>query len=164
MRNKRLLRISIMIVLAFIVISCSPPVTKDAYLEKFGAFIKRVEKNYRDYKKRDWEWANARFEKFSKTWYDQFRDQLSIDEKIKVAGMVLEYESFKELDKTGNFYKKYLKRDIEAAQEDMKEYMEKDFSKDLDKFIEGAREIGDSALRVLDDISTELKKKRENRD
>ena len=139
--------------------SCLAPANKEAYLKKFENFVNRIEKNSGDYNDQDWKWADNQFEKYRSTWYDEFRDDLTAEEKLNVAGLVLKYQSLKGKGKLKGVYKKYIREDLEKTKKNVREYMDKNLDKDVDELIKGAKEIGDSALKAIEDITNDLKKK-----
>jgi len=146
-------------VLLCVVISCNVvPTTKDEYLKGFESFIDRVKSNYRDYSQNDWKWADGRFEKYASEWYSRFSKDLTELEKLKIAGWIVEYESFKGGSKLRDFYRKHIKNEVDSAGKEIKDYFRKDFEIDVSNAVEGAKEIGDSAIKVLGDIAKGLKK------
>ncbi len=140
--------------------SCSEPGTKEAYMKGFEKFIERVKTNYRNYNQNDWKWADLRFEKFNSEWFNHFKEELSAGEKLKVAAWVVEYEAMKGSDSIRDFYRKNISSEVDKTGQEVKEYLRDDLGKDLSQAAKGAKEIGDSAIKVLDDIARELRKKR----
>lgn len=156
MKNKIL--ISLIILSSVLgIASCMAPVNKDTYLERFTRFVDNVRQNYRNYNAEDWEYADKRFNKFSKEWHDQFRDDLSIQEELKVGGLIVQYNSYKSTAKIKNFYNDELKEDVDKLKEEIQYYIDNDMDEDLEKLKEGAREIGDSTLRAVEEIIRKIK-------
>jgi len=162
MKNKFAITIPTFTLIVFLAFSCLAPGTKESYLQGFEKFIDRVKMNYRDYSNNDWKWADSKFEKYASEWYKDFRNELSEVEKLKVAGWIVEYESLRGRDKFRDLFNKFIKEDVGNARKDVEKYFKKDFDSDLSEAVEGAKEIGDSALKVLGDIARELKKKRKD--
>lgn len=72
------------LVLAFLMVACAPS-TKQDYLEEYKAFIEEVSENASSYSESDWEDKTAEFEKFSKEWYEKFKEELSLGEQMQVT-------------------------------------------------------------------------------
>jgi hypothetical protein len=151
------------IIFSFLVIcsltTCVIPTTKETYLKNFERFVSDVEKNGEKFSLSDWRWANKRFSKYSGEWYKDFQDDLKMEEKLRVTGLKTRYMVAKDNSKLGQFMNEELGKDLERMTEDVKEYMKKDFSRDIQEISKGAREIGDSALKVIEDVKKEVKKK-----
>ncbi len=131
--------------------SCQKPETKDEYLNKFKNFIERVDKYHEDYTKNDWEWADERFKLYSVDWYDEFKDDLTTEEKIEVIALKLEYRSMKEPSAISDLLNN-LKDEENEIKQKLDEYLKKDFDEDIEELMDGMIEIGDSAVKVIEDI------------
>jgi hypothetical protein len=138
--------------------SCTPT-TKDSYLMRFERFVDSVKLNYKNYNKRDWKYADERFKRFSKEWYEQFKNELSAGEEIKVAALITRYQSYKGINKLREFYDDVFKEDSNKVKAKIKYYIDNNMDEDLEKLKQGAKEIGDSTLKVVNDIIKELDKK-----
>jgi hypothetical protein len=151
------------ILFSFVVIcsltTCVIPTTKETYLKNFERFVSDVEKNGEKFSLSDWRWANKRFSKYSEEWYKDFQDDLKMEEKLRITGLKTRYMVAKGNSRLGQFMNDELGKDLERMTEDVKEYMKKDFSRDIQEISKGAREIGDSALKVIEDVKKEVKKK-----
>jgi hypothetical protein len=139
--------------------TCFIPTSKESYLKNFERFVSDVEKNGEKFTVSDWRWANKRFSKYCGEWFENFRNDLKMEEKIKVTGLKTRYTIAKSSSRIGQLMDNDLGKDLERVTDDVKEYMKKDFSKDIQEISKGAREIGDSALKVIEDVKKEVKKK-----
>jgi hypothetical protein len=139
--------------------TCVIPTTKENYLKNFERFVSDVEKNGEKFSLSDWKWANKRFRKYSAEWYENFQNDLKMEEKMQVTELKTRYMVAKGNSKLGRFMNMELGKDLERMTEDVKEYMQKDFSRDIREISKGAREIGDSALKVIEEVKKEVKKK-----
>jgi len=139
--------------------TCVIPTTKETYLKNFERFVKDVEKNGEKFTISDWRWANRRFSRYSGEWYENFQDDLKMEEKVQVTGLKTRYMIAKGNSKLGRFMNKEMGKDLERLKDDVREYMKKDFSKDIREISKGAREIGDSAKKVIEEVKKEVKKK-----
>jgi hypothetical protein len=151
------------IIFSFLVIlsltTCVIPTTKETYLKNFERFVKDVEKNGEKFTFSDWRWANQRFSKYSGEWYENFQDDLKMEEKIQVTGLKTRYIVAKGNSNFGRFMNKEMGKDLEKLKDGVQEYMEKDFPKDIQEISRGAREIGDSAKKVIEEVKKEVQKK-----
>jgi hypothetical protein len=155
-------KIFLFLFLIFSFSSCMVPDTKKSYLHNFGRFVKDVEKNNSKFTKTDWKWANRRFSKYSVEWYEKFRDDLKMEEKIEVSVLRTRYLIVKESSKTGRNINDDLDMQFEKLGDDIKEYMEKNLNKDIHEITKGAKEISDSAVKVMEDVLKGLKKNHPN--
>ena len=153
----------LLLLLVFSVSSCLVPDTKETYLRNFERFVKDVEKNNAEFTGTDWKWANKRFSKYSGEWYDKFRDDLRMEDKIQVSLLRSRYLAVKEISKIGRYMNDDLDMHFEKLGDDIKNYMEKDLNKDIDEITRGAREIGDSAVKVMEDVLDQFKKTEKNK-
>jgi hypothetical protein len=152
------------IIFSFLVIcsltTCVIPTTKETYLKNFERFVKDVENNGEKFTVSDWRWANQRFSKYGGEWYENFQDDLKMEEKIQVTGLKTRYIVAKGNSKFGRFMNKETGKDLEKFKDDVQEYMKKDFPKDIQEISRGAREIGDSAKKVIEEVKKEVQKKK----
>jgi hypothetical protein len=132
--------------------TCVIPTTKETYLKNFERFVNDVEKNGEKFSISDWRWANKRFNKYSGEWYENFQNDLKMEEKIQVTGFRTRYMIAKGNSKLGQFMNMGLGKELERMKEDVKEYMKEDFRKDIREISKGAREIGDSAKKVIEEV------------
>jgi hypothetical protein len=145
-------------VLTFFVTSCIDPSSKQSYLANFERFVKDVEKNAQKLTAQDWRWSNKRFTKYSDEWYKKFENDLKMEEKIQVSVLKTRYLSAKESSEIGRYLNDNLKHDLEKAGKDIKKYIDENLDKDIREISKGAREIGDSAVKVIKDVLKEIKK------
>ena len=156
-----LFRIIAATLVMLIVSSCLIPASKDRYLTNFERFVNNVEKNSNDFKRRDWRWADKRYRLYSDNWYDKFREELSLKEQLQIAGMKIRYQALKEGSKMQRIVDEKLAEDLEKLGEDMGKYFDENLKRDMDRLTKGAQEIGDSAVKVVEDILKEIGKKKE---
>ncbi|HOY50727.1 MAG TPA: hypothetical protein P5086_00495 [Prolixibacteraceae bacterium] len=146
---------------ALLVSSCLQPSTKEAYLEGFERFVQEVEKNSTKFTEKDWQWANKRFTRYAADYYDRFREELTLEEKVEVTLLKGRYLATREGSRLGRTIDKNLSKELEQAGKDVREYLDENLQEDLREISRGAREIGDSAVKVMEDLLREIKKKRE---
>lgn len=157
MKNK--IRFIPILLILFLTSSCIIPSSKDSYLSNFERFVKDVEKNAHKFTRQDWSWSNKRFSKYSEDWYKKYEDNLSLEEKITVTALRTRYLMAKESSETGRNFNENLKKHIDKASEDLKKYLDENLDKDIREISKGAREIGDSAVKAMDDAMKNLRKK-----
>ena len=155
----KLNRIILILALAVFSTSCLVPTSKETYLENFERFVKDVEKNCEKFKASDWRWANARFSKYSDEWFEKYRDELNLEEKMEVTSLKARYLGAKEGNTIGRMINENLKKGLDQMEKEMKKYIEEDLDEDLEEIKKGAKEIGDSAVKVMEDVMKEIKKK-----
>ncbi|MCG6191206.1 DUF6565 domain-containing protein [Maribellus maritimus] len=149
----RLIFVSLILVVSN---GCQKPADKEAYLQNFRDFVERVKKYHDDYRKADWEWADKRFAQYSDKWYNDFKEELTTNEKIEVLTLKLEYQNLKEPSVISDLLKGLKREDIDEIKDKIDEYIEKDFDEDVEQVMDGLMEIGDSAVKVVEDILEEI--------
>jgi len=147
--------------LVLFVSSCLIPASKERYLANFERFVKNVEKNASEFKKKDWIWAERRYRQYSEKWYAKFKEDLTLKEQIQVATLRLRFQAVKEGSNVLRHLDEKMLKDLEKLNKDMGKYFDENFERDLEKITKGAREIGDSARKVVDDLMKELRKRKE---
>jgi vacuolar-type H+-ATPase subunit H len=140
--------------------ACTIPSSKESYLANFERFIRNVEKNAGKFTSRDWNWSNRRFSKYSHEWYERFEHDLNMDEKIKVTELKSRYLSAKAKNFAGSILNEELQKDVEKAGKEIKKYLDENLEKDIREISKGAKEIGDSAVKVMEDILKDIKKEK----
>lgn len=133
-------------------LACLPPDNKEEYILRFERFIGRVEENHKKYNKKDWEWADSQFEKFNDSWYTKFKGNYTLEDQIRIKTLTLKYNALKNNEDFGEVLKELFKNDLDEVKKKVGDYVDKDLDNDLEKIIEGATVIGDSAIKVLEDI------------
>lgn len=155
------LRIFTLVMLAIFVSSCLIPAKKERYLANFERFVKNIEKNALDFKPRDWRWADKRYKLYGTEWYEKFREEFTLKEQLQIAGLKIRYQAVKESSDVKRLIDEKLVKDLERMGEDVGKYIDKNLDRDLEKLSKGAREIGDSAVKVVEDLLKEIKKKKD---
>ncbi len=143
---------AVLLVLTTTMYSCMVPANKEAYLKNFKSFVERVGKNHNDFNKKDWKWADTTFDKFSKDWYRNYKDELTTDDELEVIELKLKYQSYKQPDVIKQIYKDLVENEGTELKEKINEYIDNDMDEDVDHLIDGMKEIGDSAMKVVEDV------------
>ena len=144
--------------LVFGLFSCQKPSSKEDYLQNFKSFVKRVERHHEDYSKKDWRWADERYELYSNVWYNEFENDFTTNEKIEVITLKLEYQNLKEPSVISNLLKSLKEENVDEIKQKIDDYIDNDFDEDVEKLMDGMKEIGDSAVKVFEDIIEEIDK------
>jgi dipeptidase len=156
-----LFRILTFTLVMLMVSSCLIPASKERYLANFERFVNNVEKNSKEFKRKDWRWADKRYRLYSDNWYEKFREELTLREQLQIAGLKIRYKALKEGSRMRRIVDEKLAEDLEKLGEDMGKYFDENLERDVDKLTKGAREIGDSAVKVVEDLLKEIRKKKE---
>lgn len=143
-------------VTSFFIASCVIPASKERYIANFERFVKDIEKNAENFKPKDWHWANKRYGLYSDEWYKKFSDELSLKEQLEIAALKIRFQAVRESKGIRRKYDQKIKEDLERLGDDVDKYLDENLEKDLDKLSKGAREIGDSAVKVVEDLMKEL--------
>jgi Domain of unknown function (DUF6565) len=149
---------AVLIITLLSVNSCSGPSGKDEYLNRFERFVDNVRKDHGHYNRSDWKYADERFNKFSNEWYEKFRDELTLNDEVKIASLIAQYQSYKGAGILKEFYDKNMKEDVDSMKAKIKYYIDHDMDDDLKKLKQGAKEISDSTFQVVKQIIDSLRK------
>lgn len=155
-RMKQISKYILVVSLVAFMVSCLAPMSKESYLEKFETFVDRVEKNHKKYNKKDWEWTDSQFQKYNCDWYLKFGDEFTLSDQIKIKSLIIRYHSYKNKEDISDLLKQLFKDDVDEVRNKVEEYIENDMDDDLGTIMEGATAIGDSAVKVLEDVIKEL--------
>lgn len=157
--QRRLIKGILFVGILFLMYSCFAPASKEDYLKKFEEFIERVEKEHKQYTQADWKSADKRFEKLSGDWYRKFKGEYTLEDQIRIKGFIVAYKMYKGKTDTGNILDNLFKEDIDDFQKRLDDYLEKDAEKDIENLKKEAAEIGDAAIKLLDDFLKDLEEK-----
>ena len=139
-------------ILTLTIITCSTPMSKDSYLEKFKEFISEVKKENSNYNEKDWKEKDKKYTKFIDEWYNKFKDELTWKEQIVIKKYCFQYQLIKTKGIAGN----YLKSDYKKLKKQVQYYVENDMQDDIDLIMKQAEEAGESATKALKDILEEV--------
>ena len=142
--------------------SCLIPAKKEWYLSNFEKFVANVEKNANEFKPRNWRYANKRYRLYSEKWYEKFREELTLQEQIRIAGLKIRYTAAKQASGVRRLVDEQVKEDLDRIGRDLDKYLDENLDRDLEKISKGAKQIGDSAVKVLEDLLFEIRKKKGN--
>lgn len=155
------IKILAILLFAFSIVACRP-FSKESYLERYDEFITEVSSKRANYSEKDWKKADEKFKKFNEDWYERFKDDLSLQEKLTTAKYNIQYTYYKNMPAVMDLYNTYLKGDIEKLKEQIKYYKENKMDADLQALVKHAKEIGDSSSIIIqnlvDGVDKELKK------
>ena len=80
----------IFIFLLFSFIACRP-YSKEAYLKDYESFINEISLEEQDYTEKDWTSIESKFDKFNTIWYNDYSDEFSLTDKLKVTKLKTQY-------------------------------------------------------------------------
>ncbi len=72
---------------------CQCSMNKDSYLKDFETFISKTEKDYSEMSDQDWEKTLAQFKDYSEKYYEQFKEELDVNEKISISMLKSKFSS-----------------------------------------------------------------------
>jgi hypothetical protein len=153
--------IFLVLALGIFTTSCIVPSSKENYIKNFERFVKDVEKNGEKFKASDWKWANERFSKYSGEWYERYQPEMNLEEKMKITSLRTRYQVAKGGSTIGKLINDNLRKEFNQIGDEMKKYLDENLDKDIEEIKKGAQEIGDSAVKVMEDVLKEIKKKKE---
>ncbi|MDR1369740.1 MAG: hypothetical protein LBJ72_06400 [Dysgonamonadaceae bacterium] len=135
-----------------IFVACSP-ISKESYLEKYDDFITEISENSKSYDEKAWVKATGKYEKFSGEWYDKFKKELTVGEKLKITKNQAQFYYYKNLQQGVSLIKDLLKSlNIDEMRQQVQYYIDNNMQDDLEKFYEEAQKSGKDVEKVATEI------------
>lgn len=125
-------------------------------MENYRLFIAEVELECEDYTEADWYKADDKFDKFSGEYYNLFADEFDWKDEVLLAKYVVQYNLYKGKGYSKDFFDSFLREDYNKMKDQVQYYYENDMNDDIEFLIEQAKEIGDSAISIINEIVEEL--------
>ncbi len=149
------LPIALFVLTIVFISSCSTPLTKESYLERYAEFISELENKSMNYTQEDWALADRKYADFSGVWYQKFKDELTWKEELRISRYQLEYNILN----AGNSFKKLLNNidadDIDSLKEKIQYYIDNNMEEDLEYIRQQAKILGEEILKMVDRIIDE---------
>ena len=147
------------LILSIALSSCLIPSSPETYVKNFSRFVGDVEKNGEKFSLSDWQYANKRYARYIGEWYDKFSGDLTVEQQSEVRTLKIRYLTERGKNRFARFFKNELGKDLDEIKDDVQHYLKKELPQDMQELGRGAREIGDSAKKVMQEIIRDNKKK-----
>lgn len=134
-------KIGTLAVFLLVFFSSCAPFTKDAYLNRYMKFMEKVSSEYRVYDEKKWAKSDKKFEKLNNKWYERFKDELSVKEKILISGYKIKYSSLKAISSFNKKLQSVIKDDLDIIIEKIDRYVEEIMDDDLYQMLQDVRNI-----------------------
>lgn len=144
------------IALAFMLSFCSAPMNKETYLEKYQEFMTEVNNDAENYNEAEWEKVDIAYNRFNGEWYQLFKDDFTWKEQLTLSKHQLHYNFIK-----GQWNAKDMVNSILSSEgyinieNQIKYYVDNDMEDDLRILVEQVKEMGDSAMEIVEKILRE---------
>jgi hypothetical protein len=92
MKLKLFVPILLLVIISFS--SCSPS-SKESYLKRYEAFIEKVSEKGDNYTDEDWKDMDEDYKQLNEEWYNKFKDELSLTEKLTVKKYSVQYTFYR---------------------------------------------------------------------
>ncbi len=134
------------------------PQTKEAYLEEYGQFMEELEESYAEFDAKDWEKQDAAYELYATEYYEQFSDEMTIGERLRVKGYSIAYNALKQKDDweaLGDFIEELGNKGEKAINQFLEDVG--DDTEEVGDLLERVGNIvGDKLERIADEVGEEL--------
>jgi hypothetical protein len=141
----------------FIFISCAPQ-SKESYLKRYDSFIEEVNKNRSQYTNEDWEKKNTEFNQFANEWYKKFKDDLTLQDELKLATNEIKYNYYLFSKESPEFFKQLFDNlDVNKIKSQIKFYVDNQMKKDINSLVKEAKKTGKNAEAIVTQILKDLK-------
>ena len=157
---KRLLYI---VAIAILATSCSVPLSKVNYMNKFDSFVTEVSENHKRYSDKDWEKKTKKYKKFSGKWYNKFKPDFTLKDEIAIKAYQVKFNYCRTLSQTASIIDILLKTvNIKKMKKQAQYYLDNDMKSDLLKLYEESKKAGKKAEAAVIQIFKELNIKLED--
>jgi hypothetical protein len=144
-------------ILALVIAGCSY-YSKESYLKGFEEFITDVSQNHKSYDDKKWEKQTARYEKFTGEWYEKFKDDFTVTEKITVTGYKVKFHYFKKADQASSAINSLFNTlNVDEMKGQLQYYIENDMQDEIQQFYNEAKKAGKEVESTVTDILEDLK-------
>ncbi len=144
------------LIIIFLIAACSAPQSKEKYMKGYKNFIAEVQEKASTYTDEDWVEMDKKYEQYSNKWFSKFEDQLIWQEQLLVVKYRILYNTVKTQGEIESFYDLFIKDDLDTLKHQIKEYAENDMEDDIRFIVEQAKEVGEEALKALEEIMKEM--------
>lgn len=149
----------LMLQIAWLFVACAPT-TKEAYLADYKSFMDRVADERKDYSDAKWKLVNIEYKRFSDEWYNKFEEELTVKERMLLAGYEAKFAYFTAAHKTGeaidDMMESLRSSDKKSLRSKIEDYVKKDMDDDIEELYKEAKEIGGETLEAVEEIFDEL--------
>jgi signal recognition particle GTPase len=138
--------------------SCVKPMTKDSYLKEYGEFITEIAGNCKTFDEREWEKQLQKYRKFNGEWYDRFKNDFSIKEKLIITSYKTQFNYCRTVQYTSQSLKELFETlNISEIKNRIQYYIDNDMQDDIERFYREACKAGKDAEQTVTTALRELK-------
>lgn len=152
-------KLFLMLQLLLLIVACAPA-TKDAYLSDYKAFIERVSEERDGYSDAKWEAVKVEYNRYSDEWYKKFENELTVKERMQVAGYEAKFAYYTAAKKTSEAFDDMMESlrssDMNGLRSQIEEYVKEDMDDDIEELYKEAKKIGGETLKEVEKIFDEL--------
>ena len=149
----------LMLQLLWLLVACAPA-TKEAYLSDYKSFMERVADERKDYGDVKWKAVMTEYKHYSQDWYNKFEDELTVKERMLLAGYEAKFAYYIAAHKTSDAFDDMIKSlrssDKKSLRSTIEDYIEKDMVDDVEELYKEAKKIGGETLETVEEIFDEL--------
>jgi hypothetical protein len=103
MKRVKIVPLIIMFVTIMCYMACMP-LSKDQYFDQYEQFMEEVKKTHRIIDKDEWAAYDKQHKLFYEQYYEQYEDEMSIGEKLKVKQYQISYGAYRLKSQTENVF------------------------------------------------------------
>lgn len=138
-----------------LLISCSSQ-TKESYLENYKDFITEISSDTNEYTESDWVELDEEYENYSGALYEEFEEDLTLQEKLLLTKYTLQYKLARYKEVSSALMNLFNEKDYNKLRDQIKYYSDNDMDDDIKTLKSQADKIGIEASKAFDDILKEL--------
>ena len=143
------------LIISISIISCSPN-SKESYLKQYNDFITEIMADHQTYTAENWRDLERKNDKFTGEWYDKYKNEFSIKDKIIVTKNKVQFNIYKMNYDTKITFGYDLSKDYDKLRKQIKYYSENEMDDDLETLIDQAKKMGGELEESVNEILEEL--------
>ena len=145
-----------LIIFVLLLLAACASQTKESYLQDYQDFMQDVKEHYDTYSQKDWQAKDEKFKKFSEEWYEDYKEDLTWKEQLRLGKYALQYNLYKLGGQSGKSLEEFFGKDFDKLKKQVQYYKEHQMDKDIEELTKQAKDLGKEAQKTLDEIFKEL--------
>jgi hypothetical protein len=127
--------------------------SKDAYMEKYKAFMTEVGKNYKSSTETEWTKTVERYDRFTGEWYNKFRDDFTAVEKITLTRYQVQFNIYRVARTSKSVINALIgEQNVDKIKEQVRYYIDNNAKDDLQTLYDEAKKAGKDVYDTVTEI------------
>ena len=145
----------LILILSIGLTSCAPQ-SKESYMNDYEEFLTEISEQSQSFTDSDWSEVDKKYEQFTGEWQDKFNDEYTFQEELILSKNDIQYNLLRAKVEAKKLFENVLEVDYDELKLKVRQYAEKDMTNDISNLLLEAKQTGDSALQMMEQILIEL--------